>query len=82
MIDRAGPRPLIQESLVLRFTGVPTRLKDGATGDRFMLNPMSGWRPLADDRLYAVEAACVRLHDALAARIFGDLKSYYALLPL
>lgn len=82
MIDRPGPPPPGLDSLVLRLNGVPTRLANGAIGDGFLQEPMGSWRPLADDGLYAVEAVCVRIHDALAARIFGDLQSYYALLPL
>lgn len=82
MVDCAALPPLGPSPLMLRLTGVPTLLTDGAIGDGFLEDPMGGWRPVADDGLYAVDAVCVRLHDALAARIFGDLKSYYALLPL
>jgi len=43
---------------------------------------MGSWPPLTDDGLYDVEAECTRLHDALAASIFGNLDYYYALLSM
>jgi len=82
MIDRIGPAPLGPDSLVLHLNGVPTRFGDGNASAGFLQEPMGSWRPVADDGLYDVEAECVRLHNDLAASIFGDLAYYYSLLPL
>lgn len=82
MVDRNGPLPLGPDSPVLHLNGVPTRFGDGDAGGGFLQEPMGSWRPLADDGLYDVEAECVRLHDELAASIFGSLAYYYSLLPL
>src|SRR4051794_19600848 len=73
--ERLGPR-----SIVLRLDGIATALDDGIAGEGFMLDPTGNWRPLVDDNLCAVEEQCVRLHDELAARIFGSL-DYYHMLP-
>ncbi|MGV2495827.1 hypothetical protein [Pelagerythrobacter aerophilus] len=81
MIDRKGPPPLGSDSPVLSLNGVPTRFGDGNAGGGFLQEPMGSWRPLADDGLYDVEAECVRLHDDLAASIFGSLAYYHSLLP-
>lgn len=82
MIERHGPPPLGPDSPVLHLNGVPTRLGDSEAGAGFLQEPMGSWRPLADDGLYEVEAECVRLHDELAASIFGNLAFYHSLLPL
>lgn len=82
MTERPGPEPLGPDSPVLRLNGVATRFCEGLTGDGFLLDPMGSWRPITDDGLHAIEVECVRLHDELAARIFGDIKAYHALLPL
>lgn len=82
MIDRDGPSPLGANSPVLHLNGVPTRFADGEADAGFLQEPMGSWRPLADDGLYDVEAECVRLHDELAASIFGSRAYYYSLLRL
>ncbi len=81
MIDRTGPPPLGLNSPVLTLVGVPTRFGDGNAGSGFLRDPMGSWRPLDDDGLCEVEAACVRLHDDFAASIFGSLRYYHSLLP-
>lgn len=75
------PEQIGPGSIVLRLNGVATAAADGLTGDGFLRDSMGSWRPLVDDSLYAVEEQCVRLHDELAARIFGSLRNYHALLP-
>lgn len=75
------PKQLGPHSIVLRLNGVATALDDGLAGEGFVLDPMGSWRPLIDDSLYAIEEQCVCLHDELAARIFGGLHYYHALLP-
>lgn len=67
--------------VVLRLSGVATPLEAGRDGEGFVFDPMGNWRPLRDDGLYDVEDQCVRLHDELAARIFGSLSRYHSLLP-
>ena len=69
-------------SVVLRLDGIPSPLTSKLKGEGFVLDPMGNWRPLVDDGLYEVEDQCVCLHDDLAHSIFGNLKHYYALLPL
>ena len=68
-------------SIVLRLNGIATGLGDGLAGEGFVLDPMGSWRPLIDDNLFAIEEQCVRLHEELAAQIFGSLGYYHALLP-
>jgi hypothetical protein len=81
MIDRKRVEPLGVDSPVLHLNGVPTRFGDGVSGDCFLQEPMGSWRPIKDDGLNAVEAECVELHQALAQKIFGDLNTYWRLLP-
>lgn len=68
-------------TIVLRLNGIATALGDGLAGEGFLRDPTGSWRPLVDDGLNMVEEQCVRIHDELAARIFGSLDHYYALLP-
>lgn len=69
-------------SPILNLNGIPTLFRDGAKGDCFWQEPQGSWRPVQDDGLYAVEAECVALHNDLAAKIFGDIKRYHALLQI
>lgn len=73
--------PFDADQPILNLDGVPGRLADGLVKECFFLSPMGGWRPTVEDGLYDVESECVRLHDDLAARIFGDLTAYHAQLP-
>ncbi len=74
--EQLGPH-----SIVLRLGGVASALGDGIAGEGFVRDSMGSWRPLTDDGLDAVEEQCVHLHDELAARVFGRLARYHALLP-
>jgi hypothetical protein len=67
---------------VLRLDGVPTKRQHVERGHGFIFDPQGHWRPLQDDNMLAVQEECVRLRDELAAKIFGDLSSYYANLPM
>lgn len=67
---------------ILNLNGVPTRFRDGATGDCFWREPQGSWRPVRDDGLYAIEEQCVGLHEDLAAKIFGGVERYHALLHI
>jgi hypothetical protein len=69
------------ETPVLNLNGVPTHFGDGVSGDCFLQEPMGSWRSVRGDSLNAVEAICVELHQALARKIFGDLDTYWKLLP-
>lgn len=82
MIERPKVKPLSSDSLVLHLNGIPSRLDDGDNEDGFLQEPMGSWRPLNDDGLYDVEEECVGLHSDIAGRIFGDLSSYHAQLPM
>lgn len=81
MGNQVAFEPLGPSSPVLRLHGVPTRFSEGLTGEGFFFDPMGSWRPITDDGLYAIEAECVQLQDELAARIFGNIETYHALLP-
>jgi len=81
MIERKAPPPLGSDSPILHLDGVPTLFRDGVEGDCFWQDPQGSWRPVLDDGLYAIEEQCVGLHDDLAAKIFGDIRRYHALLP-
>lgn len=82
MIERQGPPPIGPDSPVLHLNGIPTLFRDGLAGDCFLQRSDGAWRPILDDGLYAVEAECVALHDALAAKIFGGIARYYQQLQL
>lgn len=75
------PEFLGPATVVLRLDGVATTLAEGLAGEGFLQDPLGNWRPLVDDGLYAVEEQCVRLHDELAATIFGSGEHYWSLLP-
>jgi hypothetical protein len=62
----------------LNLEGIPSD-KPSATGNvAFVLDPQGAWRPSHGDLSFEFEAECVRIHDALAKAIFGDLETYYA----
>jgi|TARA_A100001391_G_scaffold205243_1_gene204385 hypothetical protein len=74
-------KPLDLRSIILRLDGIATSRDSGVPGTGFTIDEIGWWRPLTGDSLYAVEEQCVRLHDELAARIFGGLHHYHAHLP-
>lgn len=80
MIERTGPPPIDPDSPVLQLNGIPTRFDGGLAGDCFLQTSEGAWRPLPDDGLYPSEAECVELHQALAAKVFGDRATYWDLL--
>ena len=69
-------------SPILNLNGIPTLFRDGANGDCFWQEPQGSWRPVQDDGLYAIEVECVALHQDLAAKIFGEIGRYHALLRI
>lgn len=79
-VKAAGPPEFLRASVpVLRLNGVPTPLSEGLRGEGFLRDAMGVWRPLKKDESYDVEEQCIRLHDELAASIFGSADRYYAL---
>lgn len=75
------PEFLGPATVVLRLDGVATTLAERPTGEGFLQDSSGTWRPLVDDGLFAVEEQCIRLHDELAASIFGSGDHYWSLLP-
>ncbi|QTL05568.1 hypothetical protein J5J86_09910 [Aquabacter sp. L1I39] len=67
--------------LFLTPHGVP-RQDRPATGEvAYVRDPQGAWRPWHGDLLYEIEDECVRLHDAFASALFGDIRRYHELLP-
>jgi len=81
MTPAQPPEFLRPSAPVLRLNGVATPLSEGLAGEGFLRDPTGTWSPLIDDGSYGIEEQCVRLHDELAASIFGSADRYYALLP-
>ncbi|RUV27879.1 hypothetical protein [Mesorhizobium sp. M5C.F.Ca.IN.020.32.2.1] len=73
--------PETQEPLFLTLRGVPQHDGPPAGEPAYVRDPQGAWRPLHGDRLYDIEAECVRLHDAFAAALFGDIDAYHKRLP-
>lgn len=80
-MTQAGQSEDRQAPLLLRAAGVPATVENLLLDEGFIADAQGGWTPLPDDGLLQVEAECVRLHDELAAAIFGSLEAYYAILP-
>jgi hypothetical protein len=69
-----------QPPVYLTLKGIPTDAPE--PNDLFFwFDPPGTWRPSRDDLSGEVELECVRLHDATAEAIFGDIRIYHALLP-
>ena len=73
----APPSPLF-----LTPHGVPRKDPPAAGETAYVRDPQGAWRPWQGDLLYEIEAECVRLHDAFAAALFGDIRLYPQLLPV
>ncbi len=71
----APPSPLF-----LTLHGIPRDDPPTAGETVYVRDPQSAWRPWQGDLLYEIEAECVRLHDAFAAALFGDIRLYHQLL--
>ncbi len=67
--------------LFLTCHGVPRRGPPEPGEQVYFRDPQGAWRPLQGDLLYEIEAECVRIHDAFAAALFGDIRRYHQLLP-
>jgi hypothetical protein len=55
-----------QAPLFLTLHGVPRHDSLPAEEPAYLRDPQGAWRPIHGDRLYDIEAECVRLHDAFA----------------
>ncbi|EEY1708581.1 hypothetical protein DS107_005087 [Escherichia coli] len=67
------------ESMYLTLRGIPT---DSIGGEDiyFIHDPQGGWYPNRGNHLYAIDALCVNIHDALANSIFDGLENYHKFL--
>jgi hypothetical protein len=70
-----------EASLFLTLHGVPRHDSPPAGEPAYLRDPQGAWRPIHGDRLHDIEAECVRLHDAFAAALFGDIRAYHERLP-
>jgi hypothetical protein len=77
----ATPAPDSTAPLFLTLHGVPCSEAPPASEPAYLRDPQGAWRPIHGDRLYDIEAECVRLHDAFAAALFGDIRVYHQRLP-
>jgi hypothetical protein len=75
----ASPPPPV---VFLTPHGVPRQDAPAEGEVAFMRDPQGAWRPWHGDLLYEIEAECVRLHDAFAATLFGDIRLYHQLQPV
>ena len=70
------------QNLYLSLNGIPTEDPDQSGDLYFVRDPQGAWYPSQGNRLYEIDAACVRLHDAFAQRVFGSLDSFYDILKV
>lgn len=73
----APPAPLF-----LTPHGVPRQEPPAAGETAYVRDPQGAWRPWNGDLLSKIEAECVRLYDAFASALFGDIRLYHELLPV
>lgn len=81
MINTGKQVPPNGDQRILRLSGVPGHVGDDEVDGGFVRDPQGGWRQIGDASYASVEMECVGLHQELAAKIFGDIAIYYALLP-
>ncbi|QJW83586.1 hypothetical protein HK414_04090 [Ramlibacter terrae] len=62
--------------------GIPKEFGGDWREAGYLRDPQGARRPVRGDRLYDIEAICVRLHDAFATVLFGGIDNYYAILPV
>lgn len=70
------------QNLYLSLNGIPTEAPAQSGDLYFTRDPQGAWYPNQGNRLYEIDSACVRLHDALAQRVFGSLDSFYNFLKV
>lgn len=70
------------QNLYLSLNGIPTKSPALSEEVYFTRDPQGVWYPTQGNHLYAIDAICVRLHDAFAEQIFGDLGSFYEFLKI
>jgi hypothetical protein len=67
--------------LYLSLNGIPTKKPSEEVSVYFYRNPQGAWHPNSGSHLHEIDHVCVEIHDAFAARIFGNIETYYAALP-
>lgn len=70
------------QNLYLSLSGIPTETPDPSEDVYLTRDPQGAWYPTHGNHLYAIDAVCVRLHDAFAEKIFGGLESFYEFLSV
>lgn len=65
----------------LTLHGVPSTVRPNSTTTFFSRDPQGDWLPNHRNYLSDIESVCVRLHDALASRIFGSVAAYWEFSP-
>ncbi len=77
--DLSAPltEPAPPSRLFLTLHGVPRHYPPANGETAYIRDPQGAWRPWNSDLLYEIEAECVRLHDAFAAALFGDIRFYH-----
>lgn len=86
MNDTAAAEPAtalpVSSMLFATLHGIPTHVRPAVGELAYARDPQGAWRPLQGDLLQEIETECLRLHDQLAAALFGDLAAYHQLLPV
>lgn len=67
-------------AMVLNLHGVPSDTPPVGNTPCFLFDPQGAWRLSTGDISYGNDNVCAKLHDALAAVIFGSLQEYYGVL--
>jgi hypothetical protein len=73
---------VIMKNLYLSLNGIPTKVPEKSDELYFVRDPQGAWYPNQGNYLYEIDAACVRIHDALAQRVFGSMDSFYDFLKV
>lgn len=68
--------------MFLQLNGIPSEAAPVDESIYFYSDFQGAWLPSNGDLSSEIESHCVRLHDALAAKLFGDIRAYYDILPL
>jgi len=60
--------------------GVPVEKPSNQNFTYFFRDPQGAWYPTTGNLIYEIDAICVQVHDALAAKLFAGLDNYYSFL--
>lgn len=64
----------------LNLNGIPSHTVPEITETFFWRDPQGTWTPSKDNHILEIESVCVKIHDALAVRIFGSNNAYWEFL--